>query len=115
MSVTTKERRHTTADVVAAVASGKKQAEVARMFGISHQAVSIALIRSGRTPRRKGPNTCNVIWTDDLMAALRDLWDQGIPTAEIGRRIGASNNAVIGKAHRLDLPARPSPIKRRPA
>ena len=31
---------------------------------------------------------------------------------EIGRRMGISKNAVVGKAHRLNLPARPSPIRR---
>jgi GcrA cell cycle regulator len=43
---------------------------------------------------------------------LAQLWDEGHSTAEIGRRMGISKNAVIGRARRLDLPARPSPIKR---
>jgi len=30
---------------------------------------------------------------------------------EIGRHLGVSKNAVVGKAHRLDLPGRPSPIR----
>ena len=34
-------------------------------------------------------------------------------TAEIGRRLGISKISVVGKAHRLELPARPSPIKNR--
>jgi GcrA cell cycle regulator len=40
------------------------------------------------------------------------LWAEGHSTAEIGRRMGVSKNAVVGKAHRLDLPARPSPVRR---
>ena len=54
------------------------------------------------------------IWTPDLMERLSALWDEGLPTAEIGRRLGISKNAVIGKAHRLALKARPSPLKRPP-
>ena len=52
-------------------------------------------------------------WTEKLTDRARALWDEGHPTAEIGRRLGVSKNAVIGKAHRLDWPARPSPIKNR--
>ena len=50
-------------------------------------------------------------WTDDAIRKLRQLWSEGHSTAEIGRRVGISKNAVVGKAHRLDLPARPSPIR----
>lgn len=52
----------------------------------------------------------NFEWSDDVVQSLRQLWADGHSTAEIGRRIGASKNAVVGKAHRLDLPRRPSPI-----
>jgi GcrA cell cycle regulator len=51
-------------------------------------------------------------WSDEIITRLRALWDEGHSTAEIGRRLGVSKNAVVGKAHRLDLPARPSPIRR---
>jgi GcrA cell cycle regulator len=50
-------------------------------------------------------------WTDETIARLRALWGEGHSTAEIGRRLGVSKNAVVGKAHRLDLAARPSPIR----
>ncbi len=49
-------------------------------------------------------------WTEEAIDRLRAFWDEGLPTAEIGRRLGISKNAVVGKAHRLDLSARPSPI-----
>ena len=49
-------------------------------------------------------------WTDDTIQRLRAFWAEGLSTAEIGRRLGVSKNAVVGKAHRLDLTARPSPI-----
>lgn len=51
-------------------------------------------------------------WNDETIARLRALWAEGLSTAEIGRRMGVSKNAVVGKAHRLNLPARPSPIRR---
>ena len=51
-------------------------------------------------------------WTEETIAHLRQLWAEGHSTAEIGRRMGISKNAVVGKAHRLQLDARPSPIRR---
>ncbi len=53
-------------------------------------------------------------WTEELIIHLRGLWEEGRSTAEIGRVIGMSKNAVVGKAHRLNLPPRPSPIRREP-
>ena len=51
-------------------------------------------------------------WNGEAIDRLRALWAEGHSTAEIGRRMGVSKNAVVGKAHRLNLPARPSPIRR---
>ncbi len=51
-------------------------------------------------------------WNAEAISRLRALWAEGHSTAEIGRRMGVSKNAVVGKAHRLNLPARPSPIRR---
>ena len=51
-------------------------------------------------------------WTAETIDRLRAVWADGHSTAEIGRRMGVSKNAVVGKAHRLNLPARPSPIRR---
>jgi GcrA cell cycle regulator len=51
-------------------------------------------------------------WAEETIVRLRELWAEGHSTAEIGRRLGVSKNAVVGKAHRLDLSARPSPIRR---
>ena len=50
-------------------------------------------------------------WNEQVVARLRSLWAEGHSTAEIGRRLGVSKNAVVGKVHRLDLPARRSPIR----
>ncbi|AQS86503.1 MAG: GcrA family cell cycle regulator [Acetobacter aceti] len=51
-------------------------------------------------------------WTDETITRLKALWQEGLSTAEIGRQLGITKNAVVGKAHRLGLPARPSPIRR---
>ncbi len=51
-------------------------------------------------------------WTDESITRLRSLWQEGLSTAEIGRRMQITKNAVVGKAHRLDLTARPSPIRK---
>lgn len=55
------------------------------------------------------------IWTSELIQQLSALWTEGHSTAEIGRRLGITKNAVVGKAHRLSLNPRPSPLKRPPA
>jgi GcrA cell cycle regulator len=53
-----------------------------------------------------------MVWSDETIQILKDLWEQGHSTAEIGRRLCVTKNAIVGKAHRLDLTARPSPIRR---
>jgi GcrA cell cycle regulator len=53
-----------------------------------------------------------MVWNEETIRHLRVLWTEGHSTAEIGRRLGVSKNAIVGKAHRLDLDARPSPIRR---
>lgn len=52
------------------------------------------------------------MWTDELIEQLKALWAEGLTTGEIGKRLNISKNAVVGKAHRLGLKGRPSPIKR---
>jgi GcrA cell cycle regulator len=42
-------------------------------------------------------------WTPERIEQLTLLWDEGVTTAEIGRRIGVTKNAVIGKVHRIGL------------
>jgi GcrA cell cycle regulator len=50
-------------------------------------------------------------WGDDAVSRLRSLWEEGHSTSEIACQLGVSKNAVIGKAHRLKLSRRPSPIR----
>jgi GcrA cell cycle regulator len=50
-------------------------------------------------------------WTPEAVLRLREMWDEGLSTAEIGRRLFVTKNCVVGKAHRLGLPSRGSPIR----
>jgi GcrA cell cycle regulator len=51
-------------------------------------------------------------WTEERIDQLKRLWGQGMTASQIADELGGvSRNAVIGKAHRLGLEARPSPVK----
>lgn len=51
-------------------------------------------------------------WTDERIEALKAMWEAGKTASQIAEELGGvSRNAVIGKAHRLGLQARPSPVK----
>ncbi len=52
-------------------------------------------------------------WTDKMVEDLKVMWKQGLTTGEIGKRLGVSKNSIVGKVHRLQLDARPSPIKKK--
>lgn len=60
----------------------------------------------------KRPDSTELDWTQAVKEQLVELWDAGITTAEIARRLGTTKNSVVGKAHRLFLKPRPSPIRR---
>jgi len=51
-------------------------------------------------------------WTDERIERLKEFWTRGMTASQIADELGGvSRNAVIGKAHRLGLQARPSPVK----
>lgn len=51
-------------------------------------------------------------WTDERIETLRKMWESGMTASQIAEQLGGiSRNAVIGKAHRLGLKPRPSPVK----
>ena len=46
-------------------------------------------------------------WNDEKVAKLKELWGKGNTASQIAEIIGGlSRNAVIGKAHRLNLSAK---------
>lgn len=53
-------------------------------------------------------------WTDERIALLKKMWKEGKSAADIAKTLGkgVTRNAVIGKAHRMGLSNRPSPIKK---
>lgn len=51
-------------------------------------------------------------WTDERIDQLKGMWEKGMTASQIAEELGGvSRNAVIGKAHRLGLQSRPSPVK----
>jgi GcrA cell cycle regulator len=50
-------------------------------------------------------------WTAEMLTTLDRMWIAGEKTSAIGRTLKISPSAVIGKAHRRNLPGRKSPIK----
>ncbi|WP_221796071.1 GcrA family cell cycle regulator [Aquisediminimonas sediminicola] len=51
-------------------------------------------------------------WTEERIALLKKMWEEGRTASQIAEELGGvSRNAVIGKAHRLDLQSRPSPVR----
>ena len=51
-------------------------------------------------------------WNDERIATLTKMWEGGATASQIADELGGvSRNAVIGKAHRLGLKSRPSPVK----
>ena len=51
-------------------------------------------------------------WTPERIAALIALWNEELPASEIGRRLGITKNAVIGKVHRLGLTKRRATVEK---
>lgn len=51
-------------------------------------------------------------WTEERIDRLKAMWASGSTASQIAEDLGGvSRNAVIGKAHRLGLESRPSPVK----
>ncbi len=51
-------------------------------------------------------------WSEQQIQALKKMWGNGFSASDIAKTLGGglTRNAVIGKAHRLKLSSRPSPI-----
>ena len=53
-------------------------------------------------------------WTPEKEEKLKDLWKKGHTASQIANLLGdTTRNAVIGKAHRLNLEARATSKKRK--
>lgn len=53
-------------------------------------------------------------WSESATELLKQWWNEGHSASLIAKSLGTgfTRNMVIGKAHRLGLPSRPSPIQR---
>jgi hypothetical protein len=71
--------------------------------------------------RLRGTDSWEMIWTREMITAVKRLWDAGKPTAAISRQLSASwavdvsKNMVIGIAHRNGFTARPASVSRKPS
>lgn len=70
--------------------------------------MSEALQTQDLPPSRPRPSG----WRDEDVEQLKALWRLGWSASQISRQLGVTRNAVIGKVHRLALPARPAPPPR---
>src|SRR5687768_2785134 len=62
-------------------------------------------------PARPTNDGYQMSWTDERIATLTKMWEGGATASQLAHEAGGvSRNAVIGKAHRLGLKARPSPV-----
>ena len=52
-------------------------------------------------------------WTAERITELTRLWATGLSASEIGRKLGITKNAVVGKVRRLDLAMRRQPPTRK--
>ncbi len=53
------------------------------------------------------PPRLTQVWDEDRNHRLAELWEEGLSAAEIGRELGCTRNAILGKKFRLGLPDRP--------
>lgn len=97
---------------------GMARAEMRERFKISDAGLTTCCKLLDLGPRRIKVEDSRG-WPAELEAELTRLWhltdEAGQPLhsgAEIGRMLGLGKNAVVGKAHRLGLEPRPSPIIR---
>lgn len=99
--------RHSHDEVSDLVADGDGDKLIAAQLDLCPKAVAIIRRELGLKKLRKP-------WTADKVVNLTRLWRNGYSASAIGKTIGMSRNAVIGKAGRLGLEPRESPIKRAP-
>ena len=83
---------------------------VLRVAGVA--VVRAPLLNAPRSYTPRESSCGGEAWPTRDLDQLSRLWDEGLTASQIGLRMGRSKNSIVGKAHRLDLPSRPSPIQR---
>lgn len=82
---------------------------VLRVAGVA--VVRAPLLNAPRSYTPRDSSYRGESWPARDLDQLSRLWDEGLTASQIGLRMGRSKNSIVGKAHRLDLPSRPSPIR----
>jgi GcrA cell cycle regulator len=95
-------------DMLALIAEGKTVDQICIALDCDQRVIYRIRHRYGlpRLGRRKPASP----WNEETIAILRSGWAAGKSTAAIGRELHLSKNAIVGKASRLDLDRRPSPL-----
>ena len=78
---------------------------------LTHDKIGLDILSDGGLKRVAMAETANS-WTEERLEKLKSLWDKGLSISQIGEALGVSRNAIAGKAHRMGLPKRPSPISK---
>ena len=68
--------------------------------------------RNTKPQERDFMNEIGNVWTSERLEELKKLWAEGLSISQIGESLGVSRNSIAGKAHRMGLPKRPSPINK---
>lgn len=100
-------------EIIQKYLAGKTLREIALAENISVSGVYRIIKCAGVARPRKPPKALS-IWDNEKIFQLRILWGEGHSSQKIGNFLGFSKNSVIGKVHRLGLPKRFSPVKRKP-
>ena len=99
-------------EILALARSGLSNPEIARRFGMTRQRVDqiktrLLGLEPGDRDRTHSP--------EFVVKALRLWTGNSLSAAQIGKRLGTTRHVIIGVARRNGFPAKPSPIRRRPA
>lgn len=101
---------------LAALAAEMTHPRVLRAIRRLHKVLGLPIARQrrgkpGRTYEGMSANAVSPEWGEDEDAVLRGLWPSGVSASKVAAQLpGRTRNAVIGRAHRLKLPGRPSPL-----
>jgi len=104
-------------DTLAALAAEMTDPRVLRAIRRLHKILGLPIARkrrgnSNRSYEGMAANAVSPEWDDVEDARLRGLWLSGLSASKIAAQMpGRTRNAIIGRAHRLKLPNRPSPLR----
>lgn len=84
------------------IAATIRRSKVTVLYHLRNQGV----VTRGKSEARSMVSGWWEWWNDERTAQLRRMWADGRTASEIGRRLGCTKSAVLGKAHRIGLPQR---------